>query len=204
MKRWRRPLLVITLLLLAGSVVNALVALACAAPGGGDRADWHEFVRQWGALYEAEREEDRRRREPTVGAIMESIGGSVTGRELGLRVSAVGREPGYLLTVDAGWPAPALRYTATYAAGSRQAGGPQWPDAGAGLFAASGGGIPTQPLAGFAINTLFYTAILALPVSVFPIRRRLRTRRGRCPKCGYDLAGLADAAAPCPECGAAR
>jgi hypothetical protein len=63
--------------------------------------------------------------------------------------------------------------------------------------------------AGFAINTLFYTAILALPLSVFPIRRRLRARRGRCPKCGYDLAGLGGAentegGAPCPECGATR
>ena len=35
-------------------------------------------------------------------------------------------------------------------------------------------------------------------------QHRRRQRRGRCPKCGYDLAGLADAAAPCPECGATR
>ena len=60
-----------------------------------------------------------------------------------------------------------------------------------------------QP-AGFAINTLFYAALLALPLSFFPIRRRLRARRGRCPKCGYDRTGLSDPAAPCPECGATR
>jgi hypothetical protein len=54
---------------------------------------------------------------------------------------------------------------------------------------------------GFLLNTLFYAAILALPLSFFPLRRRLRARRGRCPKCNYDLAGLAG---PCPECGAAR
>jgi hypothetical protein len=65
--------------------------------------------------------------------------------------------------------------------------------------------LPLTPIpAGFAINTLFYAAILALPLSFFPIRRRLRARRGRCPKCGYDRAGLADPAAPCPECGAPR
>jgi hypothetical protein len=53
-------------------------------------------------------------------------------------------------------------------------------------------------------NTLFYAAILVPPLlTFFPIRRRLRARRGRCPKCGYDLAGVADPAAPCPECGAA-
>ena len=54
---------------------------------------------------------------------------------------------------------------------------------------------------GFAVNTLFYAAILALPLSIFPLRRRLRARRGRCPKCNYDLAGLAG---PCPECGTER
>jgi hypothetical protein len=80
-----------------------------------------------------------------------------------------------------------------------------------GLFERSDGRIPTRPIpAGFAINTLFYAALLALPLSVFPIRRRLRARRGRCPKCGYDRAGLAGAekgaegAAPCPECGATQ
>ncbi|MFG0283573.1 MAG: hypothetical protein ACF8R7_04060 [Phycisphaerales bacterium JB039] len=54
---------------------------------------------------------------------------------------------------------------------------------------------------GFLLNTLFYAAIVALPLSFFPLRRRLRARRGRCPKCNYDLAGLDG---PCPECGAAR
>jgi hypothetical protein len=72
-----------------------------------------------------------------------------------------------------------------------------------GLFTRSGetARIPTRPLlAAFILNTFFYAAILALPLSFFPIRGRLRARRGRCPTCGYDLAGLADAAAPCPEC----
>jgi hypothetical protein len=51
---------------------------------------------------------------------------------------------------------------------------------------------------------------LALPALVFgrtwlwpPFqwRRRSRAQRGLCAACGYDLAGIADAAAPCPECG---
>lgn len=53
--------------------------------------------------------------------------------------------------------------------------------------------------AGFVLNTLFYAAILALPLSFFPIRREFRARRGRCRTCGYDLAGLGGG---CPECGA--
>src|SRR5690606_21534602 len=74
-------------------------------------------------------------------------------------------------------------------------------------FEISHGYIPTDPVfRGFAINTVFYAAlmgsILALPLSFFPIRRRLRARRGRCSKCGYDRAGLAGVAAACPECGA--
>jgi hypothetical protein len=66
--------------------------------------------------------------------------------------------------------------------------------------------LPIVPLfPGFLLNTLFYAvvvgAILALPLSLVPLRCRLRARRGRCPKCNYDRAGLAG---PCPECGAAR
>jgi hypothetical protein len=61
--------------------------------------------------------------------------------------------------------------------------------------------LPCAPLwAGLAINTTFYAAIwwllLALPRL---IRRTLRTRRGLCPSCAYDMRGLANA--PCPECG---
>ena len=68
-------------------------------------------------------------------------------------------------------------------------------------------GLPIAPIwTGFLFNTLFYAAllyaaILALPLSLVPLRRRLRARRGRCPKCNYDLAGLTG---PCPECGGER
>ena len=66
--------------------------------------------------------------------------------------------------------------------------------------------LPLRPIfPGFLLNTLFYAvvvgAILALPLTFIPLRRRLRARRGRCPKCNYDLAGLEG---PCPECGAPR
>lgn len=72
-----------------------------------------------------------------------------------------------------------------------------------GLFALSGGAPPLTPRwPGFAANTLLYAAIVGvvagLVMLIGPLRRRRRVRRGLCPRCGYDLAGLET----CPECGA--
>ncbi len=56
---------------------------------------------------------------------------------------------------------------------------------------------------GFLIDTLFYGAIwFGLLFGFGATRtalRALRTRRGLCPMCGYDLRGNLDAG--CPECG---
>ena len=62
--------------------------------------------------------------------------------------------------------------------------------------------LPTRILPlGFALNTLFYAAVvLGMVECVAFARRRVRRGRGRCPSCGYDRAGLAVGAA-CPECG---
>ncbi len=61
--------------------------------------------------------------------------------------------------------------------------------------------LPFRPIwPGFAINTIFYAAILGmLWLSPFVVRRVIRRNRGRCIKCGYDLRG--DFSAGCPECG---
>ncbi len=120
-------------------------------------------------------------------------------------------EPGSGVSVDvhmtdAGWPATSMQ------------GGYQWdariPNAKVGYFAALEPPqwmqsklipcIPVGPLwPGFAINTVFYAAILwMLFAAPFALRRRLRRKRGLCPACGYDLRGTASAA--CPECGSAR
>ncbi len=54
---------------------------------------------------------------------------------------------------------------------------------------------------GFAINTLFYAAILWLLIlGPFTARRMIRRKRGQCSKCGYDLRGAEHEV--CPECGA--
>jgi hypothetical protein len=53
---------------------------------------------------------------------------------------------------------------------------------------------------GFVVNTLFYATVLWLLIpGPFVLRRMIRRRRRRCPKCGYDLRGQLGAG--CPECG---
>jgi hypothetical protein len=63
--------------------------------------------------------------------------------------------------------------------------------------------VPWRPIwTGLLLNTAIFSAawwaLLLVPRTI--IARR-RSRRGVCPKCGYDLAGLATAV--CPECGTA-
>ncbi len=61
--------------------------------------------------------------------------------------------------------------------------------------------LPFKPIwPGFVINTVFYAAILwLLTFGPFAARRIIRSKRGRCIKCGYDLRGAEHEV--CPECG---
>ena len=61
--------------------------------------------------------------------------------------------------------------------------------------------LPLRPIwPGFAINTIFYAAILwLLTLGPFTARRMIRRKRGQCIKCGYDLRGTSEGG--CPECG---
>src|SRR5262249_19045849 len=63
--------------------------------------------------------------------------------------------------------------------------------------------LPIWPVpSGFAINTVFYAVVLwGLWLVPGFVRRRIRVRRGRCAKCGYDL--RASTTGVCPECGKA-
>ncbi len=55
---------------------------------------------------------------------------------------------------------------------------------------------PTWP--GFAVNTIFYAAILWLLIpGPFVLRRFIRLRRGLCPKCAYPMGE----SSVCTECG---
>jgi hypothetical protein len=63
--------------------------------------------------------------------------------------------------------------------------------------------IPYGPIwPGFAINTIFYAAVLwiifAIPGGVKRLRRRAK---GWCIHCGYDLRGQSADSKKCPECG---
>lgn len=62
--------------------------------------------------------------------------------------------------------------------------------------------IPLMPMPlGFVANTLFYALPWALLVLGLPlVRGSIRPRRGLCPKCAYNRAGLTPTT-PCPECG---
>lgn len=64
--------------------------------------------------------------------------------------------------------------------------------------------LPYRPIwLGFAFNTAFYAAILWLLIlGPFTTRRMIRSKRGRCIKCGYDLRGNFDSG--CSECGWGR
>ena len=96
--------------------------------------------------------------------------------------------------VIAGWPLTCSSYEyRSYGGVGSIAGGLKldgWPRA-----------LPLRPVwPGFAINTLFYAAILWLIIpGPFVLRRLIRRRRGLCPACGYDLRHAEHEA--CPECG---
>ena len=59
--------------------------------------------------------------------------------------------------------------------------------------------LPLRPMwPGFAINTIFYAAVLWLLFAAPGfVRRRIRARRGQCPACGYPI-GTSNV---CTECG---
>ncbi len=59
--------------------------------------------------------------------------------------------------------------------------------------------VEVEPLwRGFAINTVFYAALLWLMFAApFALRRSIRRRRGLCPACAYPV-GASDV---CTECG---
>ena len=67
------------------------------------------------------------------------------------------------------------------------------------LSDAVGAMLPLRPIwPGFAINTLFYTTLLWLLIlGPFTVRRFLRVRRGICPKCAYPTGDSPS----CTECG---
>ncbi len=111
----------------------------------------------------------------------------------------------YLILDARGWPVSCLYSEANWTkrtivrgwplAASRQSGN-RWGSANL--------AIPLHPIwPGFAINTIFYAAIMWLvTLGPFAMRRVIRHKRGLCIKCGYDLRGSSTGEGCCPECGA--
>jgi hypothetical protein len=201
----RRRILRILLFLLAGAIVNVAVAWGCAAyhqqPGvlaigtyvaNGDEGIWPRYA---GASYPDAR---------VYGWSWQAPG--FTGFNL---AKATGTSsPPFVEVYRCGWPLRCLEghdlvegVTLSRVALRRPF---DWAWR-AGLTDRPYGPVPCSPLwPGFAVNALFYAALLWLcfcgPFALRrQIRRHLRARRGRCIKCGYDVRGELDAG--CPECG---
>ncbi len=104
-----------------------------------------------------------------------------------------------------GWPAYSLFYQSAHGNGpsDRSSTAIALPDSLRQLLARNNFRFefPRTPIfPGFAINTIFYGAILWLPVAgLGALRRRRRIKRGLCPACAYPL-GESDV---CTECGKA-
>ncbi len=115
---------------------------------------------------------------------------------------ASGDRQEYLILDARGWPVPCLYSKANWSTRTIVHG---WPLAASQESGNKWGGsnlaVPLHPIwPGFAINAVFYAAILSLVMlGPFAARRMIRRKRGLCIKCGYDLRG--DFSAGCPECG---
>jgi hypothetical protein len=123
---------------------------------------------------------------------MEYIGSSL------IKSGATGRS---IVRVRSGWPMFAMQRTDPLDAQFSGMSGPiarAWtfgwsPDRTAFLR------LPLRPIPiGFAVNTLFWSAVCAAPILVARHARRVHRRtRGQCAGCAYDVRGLDR----CPECG---
>jgi len=112
-----------------------------------------------------------------------------------------------------GFPFRALAYACHSVGGGGRPPGTIWRDdwgirlpgrTAQGCHPSIGGCLPLRPLwPGLIAGSVFYALIL-FPIVRAPsvLRRLIRRKRGRCPKCGYDLRGQHDAG--CPECGWGR
>ncbi|MFG0285471.1 MAG: hypothetical protein ACF8R7_13725 [Phycisphaerales bacterium JB039] len=62
--------------------------------------------------------------------------------------------------------------------------------------------LPLAPRPGLAINALLFALLWMTVLLPGAIRRRIRRAKGRCPRCGFSLAGQPQPG--CPECGHGR
>ena len=181
----KRRLLIVATFLLAGAVVNVAVAWGCAlwSPiGVGKSRPPTVLEQQWAAQHEGV-------------AIMQGDMVAFERRSVGTRWVNLASPQYRWFLCSAGLPAHSLqgfvRFHFVNQSGSRE----NIDVLEVGKYTGSSRYLPYRPIwPGFAVNTIFYAAILWLP---FVVRRWVRVRRGLCPKCAYPI-GQSDV---CSECG---
>ena len=105
--------------------------------------------------------------------------------DFGASIRLIECKSGYLYVAETGWPRHSRQRIETSAAAARHANTVLWP--------------------GFVIDTLFYAAIWGgMWSGCVGGKRFIRSKRGRCPRCGYDLRGAPGVAAGCSEFGWGR
>ncbi len=103
--------------------------------------------------------------------------------------------------VSSGWPARSMSGETWDAWVPGQPQPPEWSNRLAMFVGEWPGLMPLRPIwLGFAVNTVFYAALLWPLISgPFALRRHIRRKRSLCVACGYDLRG--NLSQGCPECG---
>jgi len=206
MKRWAFAILLFVLL---GAIVNIAVAWGCA---------WASADTDWliaSPLHHLD-DDDADWWRNHVGPVEDtSVWRATTAREPGVEVHYLfwvsGSRTAIAIRVWAGWPAFCLtgaRWEVYERETSNLSPVSDWGQSIKALLSDVSLVEPIWP--GFLLNTIFYAIIVWLLIpGPFVLRRLIRIRRGRCPKCGYDLrgqppeagAGAVRGPAGCPECG---
>jgi hypothetical protein len=191
------------LLLVGGAIVNVAVAWGFTRYGSFSKATKLGETQVFDAF--------------TVRAMLQPSrrldGHSQSGHGLHMTEAAVfaesenGGEGAYLMLFDAGWPMTSLRaewrgvgpIRTLDASIHLHAGKETSRQARDGQYFSGHFVYPTTPIwPGFAINTLFYAAILwMLFAAPFALRQRSRIKRGLCPACAYPVGE----SPICTECG---
>ncbi len=203
----RRRLLIAAIFLLAGAVVNVVVAWGCSTLAESAQFDALLTARIRRQHFEAGKRPDRRESEaPWVEAAFRGAG----------VVVVVVRLPGEGLVRlhRAGWPARALEGRESISPNSDPSyrwGIPmpvkvslalEYPRGSAKPIVKTVTGVlPMRPVwRGFLLNTAFYALAFILPAGMWwSLRRFIRVRRGLCAACAYPM-GESDV---CSECGTA-
>ena len=191
----KRRVIQLVLLLIAGAIMNVAVAWGYSAWGSDNFGLPHEMNNMWLVAYPDFIEGNTQVSYDTVGLTLETL---VQYAEAPDATNL--HRP---ISVCSGWPTRSLKYWIIARPGTDS----HWADRGIETslqmtnpyFTPFSRRLPLVPMwPGFAINTIFYAAILWVLFAVpLGLRRRRRIRRGLCPACAYPV-GISPV---CTECG---